>query len=296
MMSNMQPSILPGIPRVARYMSFSVRADANPETTRKAIHALNIDERVVVGIGEPLTALWGGSVDGLRTFPALSGPGVHVPSTQHALWCWLRGEDRGELVNRSIEISESLRDGFLIDQVTDGFKFGDQELGSDLTGYEDGTENPTGDDAVDTAIVRNGGHGLEGSSFVAVQKWVHDLRRFAALAQTKQDHIFGRRKSDNSEIEEAPLSAHIKRTEQESFTPAAFILRRSMPFADPDGEGMMLVAFVKSLDAYEVQLRRMVGLEDGITDGLFQFSHAINGAYYWCPPVQNGRLDLTAVT
>lgn len=295
MTSNMQPSILPGIPRVARYMSFSARPDANPETSRESIGALNIDERMVVGIGEPLIALWGGTVDGLRTFPSLSGPGVHVPSTQHALWCWLRGEDRGELVNRSIEISESLRDGLHLDEVTDGFKFGDQELGSDLTGYEDGTENPTGDDAVATAILQNGGHGLEGSSFVAVQKWTHDLRSFAALSQTEQDHIFGRRKSDNTEIEEAPLSAHVKRTEQESFTPAAFILRRSMPFADPDGEGMMFVAFVKCLDAYEVQLRRMVGLEDGITDALFQFSHAISGAYYWCPPVQNGRLDLDAV-
>ena len=89
---------------------------------------------MVVGIGEPLIALWGGSVDGLRTFPALSGPGVQVPSTQHALWCWLRGDDRGELVNRSLRISESLRAGLQLEHVTDGFKFGKQELGFDLTG------------------------------------------------------------------------------------------------------------------------------------------------------------------
>ena len=250
---------------------------------------------MVVGIGEPLIALWGGSVDGLRTFPALSGPGVQVPSTQHSLWCWLRGDDRGELVNRSLEISESLRAGLHLDQVTDGFKFGNQELGFDLTGYEDGTENPTEDDAIAAAIVRDGARGMEGSSFVAVQKWVHDLSKFAALPQTEQDHIFGRRKSDNAEIEDAPESAHVKRTEMESFTPAAIVLRRSMPFAEPDGEGQMFIAFCKTLDAFEVQLRRMVGLEDGITDGLFQFSHPVSGSYYWCPPIKDGRLDLGVV-
>ena len=211
------------------------------------------------------------------------------------MWCWLRGDDRGELVNRGIEISESLRAGLQLEQVTDGFKFGDQQP-LDLTGYEDGTENPTEDDAVAAAIVQDGAPGLAGSSFVAVQKWVHDLKIFAALPQTGQDQIIGRRKSDNEEIEDAPESAHVKRTEQESFTPAAIVLRRSMPFAEPDSEGLMFVAFGNTLDAFEVQLRRMVGLEDGITDALFQFSHPVSGAYYWCPPIRDGRLDLNAAT
>jgi putative iron-dependent peroxidase len=68
-----------------------------------------------------------------------------------------------------------------------------------------------------------------------------------------------------------------------------------MPFAGPDGEGLMFVAYGKSLDAYEAQLRRMAGLEDGIPDALFRFSHPVSGGYYWCPPVRDGRLDLRAV-
>ncbi len=289
-----QPSILPGVPLAARYLSFSLLPEADPDTVRESVQALDIGEGIVVGLGEPLIALLGSSVEGLRTFPALSGPGVQVPSTQHALWIWLHGSDRGELVNRGIEISESLSAGFALEQVTDGFKHGDQELGRDLTGYEDGTENPEGDEAVDAAFMQGGGPGLDGSSFVAVQKWVHNLRRFNSMPQTEQDNIIGRRKSDNEEIEDAPESAHVKRTEQESFEPAAIVLRRSMPFADPKGEGLMFVAFGKTLDAFEVQLRRMVGLEDGITDGLFRFSHPVSGDYFWCPPVQNGRLVLSA--
>ena len=292
---NAQPSILPGVPGAARYLSFSSHPDASPTASLASVQALNIDEQVAVGIGEPLLALWGRSVDDLRTFPALSGPGVQIPSTQHALWCWLRGDNQGELVIRSNSIVDSLRNEFRLEQLVDAFKYGDADLGLDLTGYEDGTENPTGDDAVAAALVQDGTQGMVGSSFVAVQQWIHDLRSFSVLPQTEQDHIIGRRKSDNAEIEDAPPSAHVKRTEQESFTPHAFVLRRSMPFAGTSGEGLMFVAFGKTLDAFEVQLKRMAGLEDGISDALFRFSRPINGAYYWCPPVQDDRLDLSAV-
>ena len=291
---NAQPSILPGVPRVARYLTFSCSPESDPVECRESVQRLNIDEQMVVGIGEPLLAQWGGGVEGLRTFPALSGPDVQVPSTQHALWCWLRGSDQGELVNRGIAIADSLGESFRLEQVVDGFKYGDGELGLDLTGYEDGTENPVDDDAVAAAFVQEGVPGMDGSSFVAVQQWVHDLRGFSSMPQSEQDHIIGRRKSDNEEIEDAPLSAHTKRTEQESFEPEAFVVRRSMPFAGPSSEGLMFVAFGKSFDAFEAQLRRMVGLEDGVTDALFQFSRATTGGYYWCPPVSNGRLDLAA--
>jgi len=292
---NNQLSILPGIPPVARYLSFNVRPGATANASMGAVQALDIGENVVVGIGEPLSAHWNGVVEGLRTFPALSGPGVQVPSTQHALWCWLRGDDPGEVADRSTTITDWLQREFSLEQVVDGFKYGDGELGLDLTGYEDGTENPTGDDAATAAIVKEGAEGMDGSSFVAVQQWMHDLGTFSALPQTEQDQIIGRRLSDNSEIEDAPLSAHVKRTEQESFTPDAFILRRSMPFAGASGEGLMFVAFGKTLDAFEVQLRRMMGLDDGIPDALFRFSRAVSGAYYWCPPVRDSRLDLRAV-
>jgi putative iron-dependent peroxidase len=259
------------------------------------VEALDIDENITVGLAESLVVQWEGEIDGLRTFPALSGPGVQIPSTQQALWCWLHGTDQGELVSRSIAIVESLDGAFRLAQVVDGFKYGDAELGRDLTGYEDGTENPVDDDAVAAAFVPEDDEGMAGSSFVAVQQWVHDLRRFSSFPQSEQDHIIGRRKSDNEEIEDAPLSAHTKRTEQESFEPEAFVLRRSMPFADPSGEGLMFVAFGKSFDAFEAQLRRMAGLEDGIPDALFRFSRPVSGAYYWCPPVRNGRLDLGRV-
>jgi len=231
-------------------------------------------------------------VDGLRTFPHYAGKGFEVPSTPAALWCWLRGDDKGELLHRAHRIEEMLFPAFSLEQTIDAFKYGE---GLDLTGYEDGTENPEGEDAVDAATVNGQGEGLDGSSLVAVQQWVHDLGRCESMPQDEQDNTSGRRKSDNEELDDAPVSAHVKRTAQESFDPEAFIVRRSMPWADAAQEGLVFVAFGKSFDAYEAQLKKMVGADDGIADALFRFTRPTSGSFFWCPPVVDGHLDLKAV-
>ena len=294
MSSTPQPSIMPGVPRHGRYLSFAIAPGADPQTLRDAIGQLTVDDSIVVGIGAPLAEYLGASINGLKAFPAWSGPGVQLPSTQYALWCWLRGEDRGDLVNRGRALAGLLEPDLELVQVIDGFKHGDEELGRDLTGYEDGTENPEGEEAVAAAFVSEG-DALQGSSFVAIQQWVHDLDAFAARSQQAQDNIIGRRLSDNEELDDAPESAHTKRTEQESFDPHAILLRRSMPFAEGDLAGLHFVAFGNSFYAFEAQLGRMMGHEDGITDALFTFSQPVTGEYYWCPPLAGDRLDLSAI-
>ena len=167
--------------------------------------------------------------------------------------------------------------------------------GLDLTGYEDGTENPVGADALHAACVQGQGAGLEGGSLVAVQQWQHDFDTFDAMPAVEQDNTIGRRRADNTEIDDAPLSAHVKRTAQEDFAPEAFVLRRSMPWALGNKAGLMFVAFGHSLDAFEAQMRRMAGLDDGIVDAMFRISRPVSGATYWCPPVANGRVDWRAL-
>jgi putative iron-dependent peroxidase len=225
-------------------------------------------------------------------FPALTGVGVDNPSTQHALWCWLHGTDRGELLNRSQAFEAALAPALRLVQMTEGFRHRD---GHDLTGYEDGTENPRDEAAAAAALVSAGAEGTVGGSFAAIQQWQHDLKRFHAMASHETDDIMGRRLSDNEELDDAPISAHVKRTAQESFAPEAFVVRRSMPWIEDERAGLMFLAFGFSLDAFEAQLRRMSGLEDGITDGLYRISRPITGGYYWCPPLKDGRLDLRAL-
>ncbi|HTP96911.1 MAG TPA: Dyp-type peroxidase [Burkholderiales bacterium] len=291
-MSNVQPGILAPVPGVGRYLTFAVESGGSPAEALQALARRTDGDSAVIGIGEPLLRALGREVKGMEPFPSYSGAGFSVPATPAALWCWLRGEDRGVLLNRGRSLVHALAPAIEVESIVDAFRFG---TGRDLTGYEDGTENPKGDDAVAAAAVSGAGAGMDGSSFVAVQQWVHDLDRFQSLPQNVQDNMIGRRKSDNEELDDAPDSAHVKRTAQESFSPEAFVLRRSMPWADSARAGLMFVAFGRSVYAFAAQLKRMAGAEDGVADALFTFSRPTTGGYFWCPPVKDGKLDLSAI-
>lgn len=290
---NCQTGILAPVPSHARYLMFNYVSDATDAAEALAPLADIVDgEETIAGLGASLLSALGVELEGLRPFPALAGPGFDIPSTQYALWFWLRGSDRGELHQRSRAIQHALEMDFELQEVLDAFMYRDSR---DLTGYIDGTENPEGEEAVAAAFVQGRGRGLDGGSFVAVQQWVHDLDRFEHMTPQQQDHTFGRSKVENVELDDAPESAHVKRTAQESFDPEAFMVRRSMPWAEGNEAGLNFVAFVHSLDLYETVLQRMAGHEDGITDALFSFTRPVAGGYYWCPPMQQGRLDLSAL-
>ena len=287
-----QAGILAEGPKLARYLTFSIDSSDDILDALNALKDICNPDETIIGFGKSLADKLGKKIPGLQTFPAMSSCGIDVPSTPSALWCWLRSDDGGELFHRSRLIENILAPAFTLTDVTDSFKYAENR---DLSGYVDGTENPDGEDAIEAAIASNLGSGLDGSSFVAVQQWLHDFDMFDAMSTKEQDDTIGRHIADNEEFDEAPASAHVKRTAQESFTPEAFMLRRSMPWSDGMNAGLMFVAFGKSFDAFDVMLKRMIGEEDGIVDGLFEFTHPVTGAYYWCPPTTNGKLDLSAL-
>jgi putative iron-dependent peroxidase len=287
-----QPGILAPLPQQARYLTFALKQNARPQAELKSLASAVDGKSCVVGIGALLAFALQKEIDGLKPFPHYRGDKVEVPSTPGALWCWVRGDDRGEIFLRARQIEKMLAPAFELTSALDAFKHG---KGLDLTGYEDGTENPKGKKAEAVAIVSDKRSGHGGASFVAVQQWVHDLDAFAAMPQKQQDNSIGRQRSDNKELTNAPESAHVKRTAQETFTPEAFVWRRSMPWADATQAGLNFVAFGRSLDAFDAQLKRMAGAEDGIVDALFTFTRPVTGAYYWCPPVKGKKLDLRAI-
>lgn len=291
-MNNTQTGILSDLPPLARYLIFSLKAEAKPGSSIQAL-LKNIDgDSAVLGLGHSLIKALGKNIDGLKAFPSYTGSGFDVPSTPASLWIWLRGDDRGELLHQSLEIQQILADSFELQNAIDAFQYKDSR---DLSGYIDGTENPQGEDAINAAIVQDSGEGLDGSSFVAVQQWVHDLVHFKAMTVSEQDNTIGRHISNNEEFEDAPESAHVKRTAQEDFDPEAFIVRRSMPWADAEQAGLVFVAFGHSVDAYDAILKKMVGEDDGTVDALFNFTQPISGSYFWCPPIKEGRIDLSAI-
>lgn len=288
-----QPGILQPIPTQARYLSCQLHVGASIQAIQAVLRELAAfadGEATVVGLGLSLVRALGAKVPGLKSFPHIEGALVKLPATPIDLLIWLRGTDRGELLLRSRHLQTLLAPAFELRAITDAFS---HQTNRDLSGYEDGTENPKGDDALAAALVAEGP--LAGSSFLAVQRWRHQLSHFAAMPELQRDHTFGRAHHNNEELDDAPASAHVKRTAQEDFEPAAFVLRRAMPWAEGNEGGSMFTAFGRSFDAYEALLHRMSGAEDGVTDALFSFTEPETGAYFWCPPVHQGQIDLRAV-
>ncbi len=281
-----QPAILAPLPPSARFVSFALRDPGGVQGALERLAAWAHDPHLVVGLGQVLFEQTAKGLAGLRAFPqdiAL------FPATQGAVWAAFTHADRGEAFDAGRSFAKLLGSAFSVAEEVDGFVY---RAGRDLSGFEDGTENPKGDAALAAALVSERGPGLDGASFVAAQRWVHDLSANEAMSQQTREHIIGRRLSDNEEIAEAPLSAHVKRTAQESFEPAAFVLRRSMPYGGIAEHGLYFVAYGESLDRFERQLRRMAGRDDGILDGLFAVSRAVSGGYYFCPPLLGATLDL----
>ena len=153
-----QPGILAPVPKAGRYLSYAMappsaarRARPSARSVTQAVATLSPlvhSGQLVVGLGPDTLAVCGkrGSapLPGMRMFPALAGPAVAVPSTPVSLWCWLRGEDAGDLLHLGRSISRQLCPGVRAARRggrippwsrTHGF-------GLDLSGYEDGIENP----------------------------------------------------------------------------------------------------------------------------------------------------------
>lgn len=291
-MSLIQKGILEPVPEQARYLFFTMVPGGDFTKALVNLRKFIDGKTTVVGIGNWLVTALNREVPGLRSFPAFSKTDINMSATPAALWCWIRGNDRGELFHQTHDIAGSVSPALQLFRVVDAFRY---RSGSDLLGYEDGTENPEGTDAVNAAVASNLGLGLDGGSYVAVQQWVHDFSRFRGLDPSRQDDVIGRRRDDNSELPLASQSAHVKRTAQESFSPPAFIVRRSMPWIEDQQGGLMFVAFGRTFDPFEALLHRMAGAEDGITDALFTFTRPVSGDYFWCPPMERGRLDLRAL-
>ncbi|WMW81723.1 Dyp-type peroxidase [Undibacterium cyanobacteriorum] len=301
-MKRYQSGILAAIPSHAEHLYFDLNPEYDIASLKLCLKRLaeSVDgEQIVVGLSLNLCTHLQRTIPGLKNFditddtaPLSSSNPRSTHNSNADLWCWLRSSERSQLFLLQRELNTILSPCFRLTSQVPTFCY---QNGRDLTGYEDGTENPQDDAALATAFLQDAPVGLQGSSFVVTQQWQHRFAEFDAMTQEQRDHTIGRRRENNEELEEAPESAHVKRTAQEDFTPEAFVLRRSMPWMNQGQAGLLFAAFATSFDPFEAQFRRMLGHDDGISDALFNISTPLNTHYFWCPPSESGRLDLRAL-
>jgi porphyrinogen peroxidase len=166
-----------------------------------------------------------------------------------------------------------------------GFRFFDAR---DLLGFVDGTENPTGQAAIDATLIGAENPSFAGGSYVIVQKYLHDMAGWNALPTEAQERIIGRTKLSDIELDETvkPGWAHSALTVIEEGGKEIKILRDNMPFGQVgQGEfGTYFIGYSRSPRTIEQMLENMfVGRPTGNYDRILDFSRAVTGNLFFVP-------------
>ncbi|CAN5277344.1 Dyp-type peroxidase [soil metagenome] len=177
---------------------------------------------------------------------------------------------------------DKLGDSISVADEVQGFRYFDSR---DLLGFVDGTENPTGRGMAEATLIRDD-PAFEGGSYVVVQKYLHDLERWNAQPTSIQEHIIGRTKADNIELDDAPGSHKDLATITDPDGTEHDILRDNMPFGRPGSNefGTYFIGYSGDLSVIERMLQRMfVGEPAGAHDRILDFSTAVTGSAYFVP-------------
>jgi porphyrinogen peroxidase len=175
----------------------------------------------------------------------------------------------------------------VVDEVH-GFRFFDNR---DLMGFVDGTENPDGPVAVRATAIGDEDPDFTGSSYVHVQKYVHDMPSWEALSVTEQERVIGRTKLDDIELDddEKPADSHLALNVIEDDDGNELkIVRHNMPFGEVGkGEfGTYYIGYSRTPAVSERMLRNMfIGDPPGNTDRILDFSTALTGGLFFTPTV-----------
>lgn len=208
--------------------------------------------------------------------------GFRMPATQHDAVLWLSGSAYDVVFDVAHGAIADLKSLALVAEETSSWPYRHDR---DLTGFIDGSENPTLTDAPEAALIPDGNPGAAGS-ILLLQKWEHDTARWESLSVEDQQQVMGRRKLDSVELEDKPSDSHVARTDQDEF---GEIFRRNMPYGSVARHGTMFVGFSAEQQRLSGMLESMAGLKTGSRDALTRYTRPLTGAYYFVPSTDGLR-------
>jgi putative iron-dependent peroxidase len=244
----------------------------------------------VLGIG---SAAWDRLFDGpkpagLHPFIELTGDVHTAPATPGDLLLHVRAERQ----DMCFEIAKLVTAHFascttVVDEVH-GFRNFDQRA---MIGFVDGTENPSGPAAdASVFVTEDDDPNFVGGSYVAIQKYLHDMAAWDAVGTAEQERVIGRSKWENIEMSDdvKPSNSHIALNQVvDDDGNQLQIVRDNMPFGFPGrGEfGTFYIGYGHP-EVTEEMLRKMfIGDPPGNYDRLLDFSTAVTGSQYFVPTI-----------
>jgi len=221
----------------------------------------------------------------LRKFQEIRSGGRHAVSTPGDLFFHIRAKRMDLCFELETQIMARLGGAVSAQDEVHGFRYFDDR---DLIGFVDGTENPTGQAAIDATVIGDEDAGFAGGSYVIVQKYLHDLAGWNALPTEAQERIIGRTKLSDIELDDAikPTSAHNALTTIVEGGREVKILRDNMPFGHAAQRefGTFFIGYSRSPRTIEQMLENMfIGRPPGNYDKLLDFSRAVTGNLFFVP-------------
>jgi porphyrinogen peroxidase len=206
--------------------------------------------------------------------------GFVMPETQHDAVLWISGSSYDVVFDAARAAIGALRGVATVGEETSSWSY-HHDL--DLTGFIDGTENPTLVEAQQLVVVPEGSPGA-GGSVLLLQKWQHDIEAWEALAVERQEQVIGRTKGDSTELDPRPADSHVASTDQDTF---GTILRRNMAYGTVTDHGTMFVGFAAGRAPLQTMLESMAGLTNGARDALTRYTKPVSGSYYVVPAIES---------
>jgi porphyrinogen peroxidase len=206
--------------------------------------------------------------------------GFVMPATQHDAVLWISGAGYDVVFDVARAAIAALQHLATVGEETSSWSY-HHDL--DLTGFIDGTENPTLVEAPQLVAVPDGSTGA-GSSVLLLQKWPHDATAWESLGVERQEQVIGRSKPDSVELDPRPEDSHVASTDQDTF---GKILRRNMAYGTVTEHGTMFVGFAAGREPLQTMLESMAGLKTGARDALTRYTKPVTGAYYVVPSIES---------
>jgi putative iron-dependent peroxidase len=213
----------------------------------------------------------------------LVGAGGYVmPGTQHDVALWFAGGSPDVVFDEVRLAMQGLRPVANVAEETHGWPYRQDR---DLTGFVDGTENPTLVEAPGVAVIPKGQPGA-GGSILLLQKWKHRANQWESLPVPAQEGVIGRTKATSEELDPKPHDSHASRTDQDVF---GKIFRRNVAYGTASDHGTIFVGFCSEQRPLARMLESMAGVTDGVRDALTKYTRPLTGSYYFVPCTESVR-------
>jgi putative iron-dependent peroxidase len=214
----------------------------------------------------------------------IGSEGFVMPATQADVWFWVAGSSYDVVFDVGRSAIKTLTPMATLDRELSGWSY---KHSRDLTGFEDGTKNPSLMVAPGIATIPDGAPGA-GGTILLFQQWQHAVAAWEALPDAKQELVMGRTKPDSIELAEdvMPEDSHVQRTTVEEDGEEKKIFRRNTSYGNVTDFGTVFVGFSADQKRIQQMIQRMAGAEDGMRDALTRYSTPKTGAYYFVPSLQ----------